>query len=198
MQTQIYTIRHGESDTNANKPGTFDDGDPALSDKGHWQIERVGPYAARLSIGIIVCSPTTRTRQTAEIVAEYLSEGVPTVYDRRACEQYWAGLKGMNKADFFDDDMQALAQAEGLAFRGDPDAESVLDVADRVLSLAAEWEDYGEGNVLFVTHGQPSKAAPAAAQGVDRVTYLACKVPNGSIARLDLDDLALRTPLFVP
>lgn len=194
MSSQSFNLRHFKSEVNAADLGLFDDGDPNVTCDGLLYGNVVGPIVAQLNIGIIVCSVARRAIQTAESVQEYLP-GVPIVQDVRAVEQQWGPLAGQSKAGFFTPEMHERAQAEGLAFKPYDDTESTLEVADRMLSLLADYEDYDEGNVLIVTHGQTAKALPAAAQGVDRSTYLSCKVPNGSLALLDLDDPNIRTPL---
>ena len=197
MVIQVYTLRHGETGTNANKPGTFDMDDPSLTNVGLLQIRRVGPVAARLGIGLIISSTSTRAVQSTRELVAHLPYSTPVIYDHRAREQEWGGLKGRNKAEFFKK-IDSQAQAEGLAFRGDPGAESVQDVADRMLSLVIECKRYDRGNVVIVTHNQTSKAPSAVVQDVDRKAYLKCDVPNGSLARLDFADPQIRTPLFVP
>lgn len=75
---ELYLIRHGIAAERG--PEYPDDSKRPLTTKGMAALRRQAKALDRLGIAVdlIVTSPLTRTRQTAEIIAEHL-EGKPTV-----------------------------------------------------------------------------------------------------------------------
>ncbi len=73
---RFYLVRHGETILNAEHIRQGPDG--GLSENGKHQTERVGRYLARFPIKRIIASPYERTRETADIINQYLK--VPIIY----------------------------------------------------------------------------------------------------------------------
>ena len=75
---ELYLVRHGVAAERG--PDYPDDSKRPLTSKGMTALKREAKALNALGIGfdLIITSPLTRTRQTAEILAEHL-EGKPTV-----------------------------------------------------------------------------------------------------------------------
>ena len=75
---ELYLVRHGIAAERG--PDYPDDSKRPLTNKGMTALKREAKALNALGIGfdLIITSPLTRTRQTAEILAEHL-EGKPTV-----------------------------------------------------------------------------------------------------------------------
>lgn len=197
-------MRHGFSFANAESAGCFDDEDVELKKLGKRQSREAGVFAGGLGLGLIVCGPLLRHRQTTHEVVKQIfmqyDQHVPVVHDVRAAEQNWGPeAPGMRKSDVFDDpDMIEMGDVFGLEMSIHPDAESEFDVADRVSAMYADYQGFDKGNVLFVTSNVPCKVVQAVSRGLGRQEFRDVDVPNASIAPIDLDDPNIRTPIFVP
>lgn len=66
---KIYMIRHGQSQSNANKIVTGQLESP-LTKMGEHQAQLAADQLKDLNIGLIVCSPLGRAKQTAKIIAK--------------------------------------------------------------------------------------------------------------------------------
>jgi len=65
MKKRLYLVRHGEKVRNI--------GDPPLTEKGILQAKDTGIYFKNQRLQKIIASPSLRTRQTAEIIADALA-----------------------------------------------------------------------------------------------------------------------------
>lgn len=200
MSAELFNMRHGESVANRDEAGLFGDENCKLAKVGRRQSLLGGGFATDLEIGVIVCGPQPRHRQTALGVRRVLGPHIPIVIDIRAREQSWGSVvPGTQKSDVFDDpEIVELADAFGLELRINPEAESEFDVADRMLAMYADYQDYPTGNVLIVSSNTPCKAVQGVSHDMGRQDFREVEVPNGSIAPIDLNDPNIRTPIFVP
>lgn len=189
-------MRHGESE---GLKGCFDDGDPALTTKGHQQAEKAAGYIALLGIKLVVVSDTTRTLQTAQAVMSALPKKTQLLVDNRISELKWGEeLAGKSKSEFFTDEEEVRAEHEGLAYKATPDSQSVLEKAYQVLDASLDYGSFDGGNVLYVSHGETTKSLPAVLADIDRSTYRKCKVPHAAVVQYDFDRPALPVPIYDP
>ena len=91
MGCTLYVIRHAESQWNpiGRYQGLLD---PDLSERGEKQAQLLALELKNKGIELIYTSPLTRTKRTAQIVAQVL--GVPLIEDRRVIEidhGVWSG-----------------------------------------------------------------------------------------------------------
>ena len=94
----IYMVRHGQSTDNAHKL-VSGDRETELTELGKRQAKQAGKKAKELNIDVIICSPLTRARQTAKIIAEELDmpeSRIITVQDLR--ERDLGDLEGQSYA----------------------------------------------------------------------------------------------------
>ncbi len=158
--TELAVIRHGPTEWNAvgRVQGRTD---VSLSVAGRREVERwiVPP---RLRGFAWVCSPLTRTRETAEIL-----RGGPVCGDDRLVEMDWADWEGRTLEALRSQlgDLMAAWEARGLDFRA-PGGESPRDVQSRVRPFLAEVAAAGRPT-LAVTHRGVIRAIYALAVGWD-------------------------------
>ncbi|MFD8421551.1 bifunctional RNase H/acid phosphatase, partial [Streptomyces sp. NPDC059668] len=176
-------LRHGETPLTPQKRFSGSGGtDPSLSDVGREQAERVAAaLAARGTIQAIVASPLTRTRQTAEAVAERLGLDV-TVDDglRETDFGAWEGLTFAEVRERHPDDLNAwLASPEAEPTGGGESFEAtgrrVAATRDRLIAA------YAGRTVLLVTHVTPIKT----------FVRLAIGAPSESLFRMELSAASL-------
>ncbi len=158
-----YTVlRHGESVSNAENvmSGEAGDAEDKLTEKGKEEVREVAKSLKKKKFDLIVTSNFTRTKETAEILAEHLGiKGV--VVDQTLHE---IGLGPLDGKSFYE---------TGIFFSGEnwytnkPDGgESHADVYRRVANFLFNLDTrYSEKNILIVTHGAPAQLMVAAAQG---------------------------------
>lgn len=180
--TDLYLVRHGETDWNRQRriQGLTD---IPLNDTGREQARLTGMLLTRRPITRVVASPLSRARETAEIIARELGLPEPQLRDALVERNY--------------------GEAEGLSFHeidrrfppGTPVAgrESREQVAERILPelvrIAAEHP--GE-SIVVVSHGGAIRAALLAAEpagGFGAIT-------NGSVHSFHVADGTLRLVAF--
>ncbi|MFJ3230100.1 bifunctional RNase H/acid phosphatase [Streptomyces sp. NPDC086787] len=176
-------LRHGETPLTPQKRFSGSGGsDPALSDVGRRQAERVGAALARRgTIQGIIASPMARTRETAAVVAARLGLDV-TVDDglRETDFGAWEGLTFGEVRDRYPDDLSA--------WLADPDArptgggESFAATAVRIAATRDRLVPAHAGRtVLLVTHVTPIKT----------LVRLALGAPPESLFRMELSAASL-------
>lgn len=176
--TSLVVIRHGR--TAANAAGLLLGRlDPELDSLGRRQAVALAA-AVRATTGPIaelVCSPLTRTRQTAAAF------DCPVTVDDRFVEVDYGSWDGRPLAE--------ISAEMWAAWRGDPHfrpegGESLDEVERRVAAACRDWAGRVlDGAVVVVTHVSPLKAAVSWALGADVVWQT--RVDPASITRIDVD-----------
>lgn len=140
--TLFGLIRHGQTDWNLQ--GLFQgSSDIPLNDTGREQAHHALDNAAHIPWDVVVSSPLSRARETAEIIAR--DHGLPLgPADPRLAEIDWGAAEGRDVAE-----MEALHP--GRTFPGIEDAQAV---ADRGYDALEDLERRLPGQrVLVVAHG---------------------------------------------
>lgn len=150
--TEIWLVRHGQTDWNLNRmfQGQVD---IPLNETG---IAQAHAFAASLDgthFNAIYSSDLSRAYQTAQIIAE--TQGLPVITDPRLREinqGVWEGLTWDEVHEKYQPDFSPnpryviTPRAEG--------AESLETVVRRMLAAANEYhEKHKSGRILFATHG---------------------------------------------
>lgn len=144
--TKIYSVRHGETELNAQKL-VCGATDLPLTDNGIAQAYKLAGLLADKGIEIIFCSDMIRARQTAEIVGNAL--GIQPIADYRLRE---FNFGSMEKCPW--DDAEFLRRKQVFAERFPGGGESLLLGAHRVYSFLDEMlANYCGKTVLLVSHG---------------------------------------------
>ncbi|MGW0631240.1 bifunctional RNase H/acid phosphatase [Streptomyces sp. NPDC002758] len=176
-------LRHGETPLTPQKRFSGSGGsDPALSDVGREQAERVAlALARRGTIQDIVASPLARTRETAGIVAARLGLDVSIDEGLRETDfGAWEGLTFGEVRERYPDDMNAwLADPEAEPTGG---GESFAATATRIAATRDKLvAAYTGRTVLLVTHVTPIKT----------FVRLALGAPPESLFRMELSAASL-------
>lgn len=176
-------LRHGETPLTPEKRFSGSGGtDPALSDVGRHQAERVAAaLAARGTIQAVVASPLRRCRETAEVVARRLGLEVCVEEGLRETDfGAWEGLTFAEVKERYPDDLDAWLASTEVAPTGG--GESFAAVTRRV-ALARDKliARYPGRTVLLVTHVTPIKT----------LVRLALGAPPESLFRMELSAASL-------
>lgn len=139
MNKRFYIVRHGKKVKRI--------GDPPLSDIGVLQAKATGKYFKSLPIGKIISSPILRAKQTAELIASYLSLDVTT--DELLKERInW----GDDLKQTFDDFLNIWRRASFDRDWVPPIGDSSRNAGDR-LNRIINLQDGSENQIVLVTHG---------------------------------------------
>ncbi|MGW5446425.1 bifunctional RNase H/acid phosphatase [Streptomyces asiaticus] len=176
-------LRHGETPLTPEKRFSGSGGtDPALSDVGRHQAERVAAaLAARGTIQAVVTSPLRRCRETADAVARRLGLDVRVEEGLRETDfGAWEGLTFAEVKERYPDDLDAWLASTEVAPTGG--GESFAAVTRRV-ALARDKliARYPGRTVLLVTHVTPIKT----------LVRLALGAPPESLFRMELSAASL-------
>lgn len=140
--TEIYVVRHGETDW--NKQGRLQgQEDVPLNERGRAQALACGRALEKTRFQRIYTSPLSRARETAEKIARF--QACPVTEEAGLLERDYGALSGLT-----------LAQREAFAATGRPDGmEPWESLARRALSALNRCADAaGEGGrALLVSHG---------------------------------------------
>lgn len=145
----LYVIRHGQTDWNIQKK-LLSVTDIPLNDTGIEQCNEAEKLVKNLNYDLVICSPMTRTKQTAEIVN---SKNIDIMYDDRLIERDSRSLEGID-VDTFDYQKFWTYGKEQIE-----DEETIEECKARVYELLDEIkEKYKDKNILLVTHGGVARA----------------------------------------
>lgn len=141
----LYVTRHGQTIWNSeNKVCGVTDID--LTAKGIEQAKELSTKLAAYKIDVIISSPLTRARRTAEILSSAIGKEI--IFDPKLSEQNYGIYEGVSR------DAEDFKYAKKQFPHKMSGGESLFQVAYRVYSLIEEMKgQYTNQNVLFVTHG---------------------------------------------
>jgi probable phosphoglycerate mutase len=157
LYTQLYLVRHGETDWNAEGrlQGCID---RSLNSTGIAQAKEIGAQFSSLQLGAIYSSHLTRAKETARIIAEHHT--CPLFEDRALRENELGFLEGMLKEEYlkqFEEKLahlRALPREERLQHKLGPDIESIADTGGRAIPCLHQIaRKHPNQTVVVVTHG---------------------------------------------
>ena len=123
--SMIYLVRHGEKAAEGK--------DPELTAQGRQRAQNIATMLAKANIAHIFSTPTNRTRQTAQPLAQ--QNGVPVqLYDPRAPRELVAQVKPLTGAVLVVGHSNTLPELVRL-FGGQPGAEIADNEYDRLYQL---------------------------------------------------------------
>lgn len=152
---KYFVMRHGGTEGNEKGIVSFkNQANDNLTEKGKNQVRsEVGHYKG--DIDLIIASPFTRTRETAEIACEEL--GLPKdalLFDDRLHEIDPGDFDGKSWDDYHN---FVYNTGHGWYERKIPNGESLQEVGKRVGAVLYELEEKYKGKrILVVTHGGPA------------------------------------------
>lgn len=163
----IYITRHGQTEWNALKK-VMGKIDIPLSEIGLEQAKQTKNNLKGKHIDLIICSPLTRAKQTAEIINQEF--GIPIVYDDRIVERDFGEMEGLSTSEF--DFEEFWDYHKNIKYKT---AENIQDFFKRVYAAMEEYLiKYKDKDILIVTHG-----------GVNIASYCFFKkeIPNDTLMK---------------
>ncbi len=152
MTTRLLLMRHGQTAWNASRRLQGHAPVP-LDDVGIQQARLAADYLMNAGINHIYSSDLSRTRMTAEIVANVLK--LPVSLDARLREVdvgLWQGLTG-HEIELWDSETLAAVRANPLTTPR-PGGESQTDLGTRGVAALEDYvQQYPDAFVLAVSHG---------------------------------------------
>ena len=181
--TELYLVRHGETDWNrAHRiQGSTD---IPLNDTGREQARTTGRLLARRRWDAVVASPLSRAFETASLIAAEVGLGVPEI-DRAIVERNYGAAEGMTGAE-----IDALYPSGTDV----PGRETREDVVSRAIpALLAIAERHPGQAVIVVSHGGVIRSVLNAVQPGTSANEL---IRNGSVHSFRHVDGALELIAF--
>jgi broad specificity phosphatase PhoE/ribonuclease HI len=166
--TTLVLVRHGVTEHTIGKlfSGGLASSNPPLNDEGRQQASATGEWLAPLagSFDALVSSPVRRTRETAEILAEFLDLEIEEEPGLAEMEfGAWDGLSFTEVHEKFPDEISSwLGDLESAPHGGESFRaveKRVLEGRDRIVS------SYAGRTVVVVSHVTPIKTLVADALG---------------------------------
>lgn len=183
----VYLLRHGETQYNADGNRYCGRTDIDLTEKGKGQAKLVNNQLRNMSFDGIYSSPLKRALYTAEIA----SGGKQVNTDARLIEVDFGGWEGKTSAEFIKEDAglwnswmndPAVAKAGGTG-------ESAGDVVARVDGFYQEMlAKHSSGNILVVGHNGINRLYLAYKLGMPLKHYRRIVQENSSITLFSLDE----------
>ena len=165
VPTMIYLIRHGETVlTPMRKFSGTGPLDPALTEKGLTQADRIASEMARIKPDILIASPLQRTRQTADAISK--ATGLEIIFDEIWFELSfgtWDGLAFEEVKEKFPEDYQNWLNSASYAPSGGESYEQASIRVDEALEKIVA--QYPGQKVAIVTHNGIIKSAVRLALG---------------------------------
>ncbi len=138
--TKIYLIRHGEKKSSK--------GDPELSDLGEKQAKRTAMHLSNLGIQYIYCSPSRRTKETAEIIAKQTK--LPIVVSELLQERAnWGNAEKCS----FDEFLQIWDRASLERKWQPPIGDSSFNTGLRLETFVNNYLNSNHSDIAIVAHG---------------------------------------------
>lgn len=185
--TELLLVRHGQSAAyREGEPFLLVDGqgDPPLTDHGHWQAEQVGQRLATASIDAVYVTTLQRTAMTAApLVARTGLEPIIEADLREIHLGEWEG--GVFRKKVADRDPAFLEVERTQDWGAIPGAETFADLQRRVVAAIERIHANHPGQrIVAVSHGGAIGAALAHATGANPLAMSTSD--NGSISHLVL------------
>lgn len=158
---KILVVRHGRTNWNdLNKVQGL--ADIELNEEGKSQAKITAEKLKNEKIDLIISSPLTRTKQTAEIVRD--GRDINIIFDDRLKERDYGEFEGLTKEIFKFPDFWTYSK--NIKYEK---AENIQDFFGRVFEFLDELKmnkQYEEKTVLLVIHGGVSVAISAYFEGL--------------------------------
>lgn len=172
QRNQFILLRHDQATSNVARTVAGPGADARLTPAGEYDAARVATQLKGRNITHIYASPSTRTRETAAIIARALA--VPVIVDDRLREIGFGDLDGASLAEY----RAAYPDIESRFIRRPPGGENLTDVLARMRDFAQSINAHHRNQtILVVSHGDPLWLLAAATQqqanpaAIEQVAY---------------------------
>lgn len=149
---ELWLVRHGQTEWSRTGRHTGTTEVP-LTTHGEVEARALAPLLAELRPALVLCSPRTRARRTAELAGVRVD-----AIDDDLAEWDYGDYEGLTSEEIHESDPDWTVFAAGGAPGGE-DEDQVRVRADRVLARAAEAAD--SGPVVLFAHGHISRVLGA-------------------------------------
>jgi broad specificity phosphatase PhoE len=175
----VYFVRHGEAESNVTGVVSGGDTDAPLTENGRGQARQAGEDLKARGVQLIVCSPLSRTLETAEIIAKVIGYDTDKIvqnplFIERRCGIYDGGPEKVYFEDLANNRLHSSVET----------TEQMYERLTHALeSLKARKED----KILVVSHGGASRAVRAINQKLHHSKmYELEKIANAEIYEFTL------------
>lgn len=184
---ELYLVRHGETDQN-QKGVYYGWTDCPLNTKGIRQAKDLGKSLSILPLDMIITSPLSRTRQTAEEIAGQHRLSIQT--DARLKEIYFGEWEGRHFQEIQRSDPKAWeAWTEDWQNVPPPNGESFQQFYQRVRKLPHELLDRRKDQtVLLVGHQGSLRVIVSELLGLGETGYWHFHFDHGVYSHLEIRD----------
>ncbi|CCJ87931.1 2,3-diphosphoglycerate-dependent phosphoglycerate mutase GpmB [Cronobacter dublinensis] len=184
---QVYLVRHGETQWNAERR-IQGQSDSPLTEKGEHQAMQVAQRAKALGITHIISSDLGRTRRTAEIIAQGC--GCDVILDARLRELDMGILERRHLDTLTDEEEGWRRQlVNGTPDGRIPQGESMQEVSDRMHGALNACLELPEGSrPLLVSHGMALGCLVSTILGLPAYAERRLRLRNCSISRVDYQE----------
>ncbi|AGB79777.1 MULTISPECIES: 2,3-diphosphoglycerate-dependent phosphoglycerate mutase GpmB [Pseudocitrobacter] len=181
---QVYLVRHGETQWNAERR-IQGQSDSPLTQKGEDQAKQVGDRVRSLGITHIITSDLGRTRRTAEIIADAC--GCEVIADPRLRELNM-GVLEQRHIDTLTAEEEAWRRqlVNGTPDGRIPEGESMQELSERMHSALQSCLELPPGSrPLLVSHGIALGCLVSTILGLPAYAERRLRLRNCSISRVD-------------
>ena len=181
---QVYLVRHGETQWNAERR-IQGQSDSPLTAKGEQQARQVAERARTLGITHIISSDLGRTQQTARIIADAC--GCDIILDPRLRELDMGVLEKRHVDSLTDEEVGwRRTLVNGTEDGRIPDGESMQELSVRVQAALGDCLKLPEGSrPLLVSHGIALGCLVSTILGLPAYAERRLRLRNCSISRID-------------
>lgn len=187
--TCVLFCRHGATDYPEDRfyPNGSSIGlqkEPGLNEQGLVQAQQLAKYFADLGkLDALYVSPTLRTRQTIEPIAQGM--GIPVTVIHELKERVMGEWEGCSAEEVQQKDPEGWKRwkTEPLSFTP-PGGESLQDFSHRVIQAVNLIVEKEAGRTVVVTHVGPIRVVTAAALGIPLENCKRLVVAPGSVTRI--------------
>ncbi len=182
MSTDVYVMRHGETEANVRQV-LMGRGDSPFTEAGRRQPVAVATHLQDRKLTRIYSSPMARTQRTAALVVETLERPVPIVAEAALAEIDAGEFTGLTFAE-----VQAQLPATAVLGRFRyPGGESWQDVQARAMAFVSKLEGVHDGDaVLLITHAGVIASLVAAYKAEPIEQYIRTRFGHDYLGRLTL------------
>lgn len=185
--TSLYLIRHGH--TQATEEGRlYTDPEAPLTDRGRQQAESLAAWLSAKHPDVLLSSPATRVRSTADIIAAAIGQQ-PAIVE---------GLNEWHVGDWEGKSYWEIKEAEPDLYKrwsedpihnAPPGGESVVDLCRRVKGQLDDLLAAHHGKrAALVTHAGVIRGILVAALSIPPENFWRLSVPTGSVSKVDFSE----------
>ncbi|HEY6553070.1 MAG TPA: histidine phosphatase family protein [Vicinamibacteria bacterium] len=179
---RAFLVRHGQALSNLNpRPKLTPKELDHLTDLGRAQTARTRALLHGQGVRLVLTSPAERARETAAILADTVSAGVPPVEPRLRSMELGRSPAGQ-PLGWTEREVELKAGRDPQP----PGGESFQQVADRMIDLLTTLaRERGGQGVVLVSHSEVISALVGSVRGLPKTEWEELGIPNASVTVVD-------------